>query len=259
VTWPEHPFAEVVTRLTAHHGILRRICLQTGWNPASEHLLPDIAAALKTAGKPLCVTLHPQQPETAARLLEAGVDQIGLGLDAPQENTYHRHKRRSWELACRGVAELLKRFPGRIEIHLIWGLGDSEESFISAMDAIYRNGGKVALFALTPPAGSPEDLKAPSVSSYRRIQLFRHLREVGRLEFADCRFVDEKLSGFADNAAVRADLQDGNAFRTSGCGDCNRPFYNETPRGPWYNFPRPLQSAETSAAIVETGLFPAKI
>ncbi|HDI74230.1 MAG TPA: hypothetical protein ENF57_04430 [Candidatus Korarchaeota archaeon] len=27
------------------------------------------------------------------------------------------------------------------------------------------------------------------------------------------------------------------AFLTSGCPSCNRPFYNERPRGPIYNFP----------------------
>jgi biotin synthase-related radical SAM superfamily protein len=43
----------------------------------------------------------------------------------------------------------------------------------------------------------------------------------------------------------------GEAFRTSGCPDCNRPFYNEHPGGPLYNYPRPLTAEEAARAIQE--------
>jgi biotin synthase len=36
----------------------------------------------------------------------------------------------------------------------------------------------------------------------------------------------------------------GEAFRTSGCPDCNRPYYNESPGGLIYNFPRKLLNEE---------------
>jgi biotin synthase-related radical SAM superfamily protein len=49
-------------------------------------------------------------------------------------------------------------------------------------------------------------------------------------------------------------LADGVAFQTSGCPDCNRPFYNERPGGPLYNYPRPLTPAEASKAITELAL-----
>ena len=32
-------------------------------------------------------------------------------------------------------------------------------------------------------------------------------------------------------------IETGNPFRTSGCPDCNRPYYNEKPSGPIYNYP----------------------
>jgi len=41
----------------------------------------------------------------------------------------------------------------------------------------------------------------------------------------------------------------GEPFRTSGCPDCNRPFYNERPSGPLYNYPRPLTTEEAARAI----------
>jgi biotin synthase-related radical SAM superfamily protein len=49
-------------------------------------------------------------------------------------------------------------------------------------------------------------------------------------------------------------LADGVAFQTSGCPDCNRPFYNERPGGPLYNYPRPLTPAEVSRAVTELAI-----
>jgi len=39
-------------------------------------------------------------------------------------------------------------------------------------------------------------------------------------------------------------LGTGEAFRTSGCPGCNRPYYNERPSGPFYNYPRGLTEEE---------------
>jgi biotin synthase-related radical SAM superfamily protein len=47
---------------------------------------------------------------------------------------------------------------------------------------------------------------------------------------------------------------DGEAFCTAGCPGCNRPFYNERPGGPMYNYPRPLTPAEVEAACSEVAL-----
>jgi biotin synthase-related radical SAM superfamily protein len=52
-------------------------------------------------------------------------------------------------------------------------------------------------------------------------------------------------------AELSAFLRDGKAFETSGCPGCNRPYYNESPRGPLYNYPRPLTPDETQSAIEE--------
>jgi biotin synthase len=57
-------------------------------------------------------------------------------------------------------------------------------------------------------------------------------------------------SGHLDQFGVPVSIP-GDAFRTSGCPDCNRPFYNEQPSGPMYNFPRPLTEEEAARAIWE--------
>jgi len=43
----------------------------------------------------------------------------------------------------------------------------------------------------------------------------------------------------------------GAPFQTSGCPGCNRPFYNETPIGPIYNYPRRLSEVEVEKAFSE--------
>jgi len=42
-------------------------------------------------------------------------------------------------------------------------------------------------------------------------------------------------------------VESGTPFLTSGCRDCNRPFYNEKPSGPIYNYPRNLNTEEIAA------------
>jgi biotin synthase len=39
-------------------------------------------------------------------------------------------------------------------------------------------------------------------------------------------------------------IQTGKPFLTTGCPNCNRPYYNEKPSGPMYNYPRKLTEKE---------------
>jgi biotin synthase-related radical SAM superfamily protein len=46
-------------------------------------------------------------------------------------------------------------------------------------------------------------------------------------------------------------VQTGEPFLTSGCPNCNRPYYNEKPSGPIYNYPKPLKKKETGQILQE--------
>ncbi len=54
-----------------------------------------------------------------------------------------------------------------------------------------------------------------------------------------------------DGESIRRPLKDGKAFETSGCSDCNLPYYNERPGGTIYNYARPLAQHEIEKAIQE--------
>ncbi len=254
VAWPEWPWAEVVRRLGERPGPLRRICLQTGWHDSAGAVLPLCIEALRPTGLPLSLTLHPAQIALVDGLLAHGLDHVGIGLDAATAATYSRHKHREWATDWPALTAALERHGPRLEIHLIFGLGDGEREFLATVEAVLARRGLVALFAFTPTGeggGGPPDLGA-----WRRVQAFRHLRSRGAITWDGCRFDGAgRLISFGlspDDLVGR--LADGQAFQTAGCPDCNRPFYNERPGGTMFNFPRPLTPEEARQAIADLEL-----
>ncbi|MFZ5953327.1 MAG: radical SAM protein [Candidatus Rifleibacteriota bacterium] len=246
IIWPEFSFSQIVSLLSAEPRPFRRVCLQTGFNPEKNETLKEFAGILSNKGMNFSVTLSPSQTKLASELLEIGADHIGIGLDGASPGTYLTHKKKNWETDWPGLLELIRANPGRIEVHLIFGLGDSEEQFCSTISEITMNGGQVSLFALTPVNGGT----APDLSSYRRVQIFRYLNEIKGIKFEDFGFLEGKLTQIKHPFDFVLQLLDqGTCFRTSGCGDCNRPYYNERPGQIFYNFPRPLTPEEFKEAL----------
>lgn len=98
-----------------------------------------------------------------------------------------------------------------------------------------------------------EDVSPPPISTYRRMQVAQYLiannlARIGHFTFS----TTGQLLSF-NLPRLSEILADGAAFQTSGCPDCNRPFYNERPGGPMYNYPKPLTLQQTKAAIEELG------
>ena len=251
IIWPEFELAEVIQRLTTPPLPFARICLQTGYNPESEIELKKLARKMAETGIATSVTLSPSQTILAGELLDLGLDHVGIGLDAANPRTYAKHKKKDWQTDWPALQNLLKQHGSKIEVHLIFGLGDNEETFCQRIQEIIDGGGQVSLFALTPVNGG----KAPELAEYRRMQAFRFLSENRKIRFENCRFADGRLVSlpFADTELIAA-LDSGNAFRTSGCGNCNRPYYNERPGQMFFNYPRPLSAAEFAAATAATQL-----
>ena len=104
-----------------------------------------------------------------------------------------------------------------------------------------------ALFAFTPIRGTRlENNSPPPLESYRRVQLMRFLMVNGLVRYEDMHFDDEgKITSFGiASHRLKQIIEDGTPFLTSGCPDCNRPFYNEKPSGPIYNYPRKTSREE---------------
>jgi biotin synthase len=90
------------------------------------------------------------------------------------------------------------------------------------------------------------------LAAYRRVQAGRWLIVHGIARVDHMRFSRSgKLWDLP--AAMPAS---GEPFQTSGCPDCNRPYYNERPGSVMYNYPRPLAPDEAIQAIQEMEIEP---
>jgi biotin synthase-related radical SAM superfamily protein len=145
-----------------------------------------------------------------------------------------------------------RRFPGHVAVHLIVGLGETEREMAEMIQRMHDLGAIVGLFAFTPVRGTAmEDQPPPPLDTYRRMQVVRHLITHDLATLGDFSFSAEgQLVSFGQPDLAKV-MADGVAFQTSGCPDCNRPFYNERPGGPLYNYPRPLTPREALRAVAE--------
>ena len=271
VIWPPYEEKKTFSALKEAYkrGKIQRACLQVTVSPGYLSRAEEIIAQLK--GIPICASVVVSNLDRVAQLLDSGLEIVGLSLDAANEELYRHVKGGSFHRALDLIEEAAKRFPGRIATHLIVGLGETEEEVVSLIQRLHDWGVIVALFAFTPNPGTAlENQPAPPLSSYRRIQIARHLivEGLGRAEEfvfpsgsvltgsrRDKDSPEGRILDFGLEEHKLSDtLKDGRAFRTSGCPDCNRPYYNERPGGPLYNYPRPLTPTEIQQAMREANL-----
>jgi biotin synthase len=259
VTWPAFPDEEFLAALSG--GDFHRACLQVVNSPGWQERLEAFLTALDGVDHPpVSLSVRPGgSVAEIGRWLTHGVERVGIPLDAATPDLYRRIKGGSFDETLDLLAAAAAAFPGRISTHLIVGLGETEREAAGMLLRLHRLGLRVGLFAFTPVpgtvlAGNPP----PHLGVYRRLQVARWFLATGRVLAAGEPFSfdgEGRLVGFGlSGADLREALAGGEAFRTSGCPDCNRPYYNERPGGVTYNYPRPLSEAETVQALVETGL-----
>ncbi|MCR4406457.1 MAG: radical SAM protein [Anaerolineae bacterium] len=257
ITWPQFDLDETISRLVAAvgRGDIKRACLQVTVSPGYFRRTLEVVRAIRAASAvPVDAAILPRNVHQVEQLLAAGVDHIGFGLDAACERVFRRVKGRDWDEALALVEATARQFPARSAVHLIVGLGETEEEMVRLMQQMHDLGVVVGLFAFTPvPGTAMESSSSPPLDVYRRMQTARYLivHDLARAE--QFTFREGRVSAF-NVPRLRDVLADGVAFQTSGCPDCNRPFYNERPGGVMYNYPRPLTPVEARQAIVEMGL-----
>lgn len=269
VTWPRHDRDTTLSALGRAYveGRVARACLQVTAGPGMLAETEQVVACIRGgADVPVCAAVLPRSIADVERLLSAGAEVVGFGLDAATPAVYESVKmpgclpgrgQKAWHRQMALIELSSRRFPDRISVHLIVGLGETERELAELSQRLADANVIIALFAFTPVRGTAmAGLPPPALDVYRRCQAARHLiaTGVGRVE----RFTfdaDGRISDFGlPPAELRTRLSDGQAFRTSGCPACNRPYYNERPRGVMYNYPRPLAPAEIEAALALLGL-----
>ena len=251
VSWPAFPTPNVIAALTriAKQDKIKRICIQTLNYPNVFVQLEAIVREIKKySAIAVSVSCQPLIKENIQLLSKAGVDRLGIALDAATEALFNEVKGKdagclySWENQFSQLIEAIRVFgKGNVSTHVIVGLGETEKQVAEVIQKCVDMSVLPALFAFTPVLGtSLEASLPPQVESYRRIQLARYLIVKGKARIEDLQFdVDGKIASFGlISDELEAIIDCGLPFRTSGCPDCNRPFYNEKPSGPIYNYPR---------------------
>lgn len=263
VPWPRCSLSEVLVALSEHQNRLKRVCIQAiNYLGIVDDLCEIIVEVREACDLPISVSCQPLGGEDIRRLADAGIDRLGIPLDAATPEIFDRVKGRSaggpyrWQNHIRALEKASSILGPRVSTHLIVGLGETEREMIEIIQFLHNRGITVGLFAFTPIPGTPLASQAqPSLSSYRRIQLARYLIVKGLAESSEMRFEDGRLAGFqASYVHVYRAVNSGEPFQTTGCPGCNRPFYNESPRGPIYNYPRKLSPEEITE--IRNRLFP---
>lgn len=241
-------------------GDIRRVCIQVvgGMDKSCGISLPGLISELSGNGHiKLSVSGGVETVGDARRYIDAGADMIGIALDAVCEEVYFKVKGGSFHKRLKLIQDCAGEFPGHISTHLIAGLGETEQEMTGMMSNMYDWGVHVGLFALTPLKGTAmENAKPPEIGSYRRMQAACYLLKNRYVRHEEFCFKNGKIEAINhEPKELYRMLEGGEAFRTSGCVGCNRPYYNERPGGVIYNYPRQLTKHETDECLRQTGLF----
>jgi len=236
-------------------GEIKRVCIQAlNYPEVFTHLLAIVKTIRKQYKVPISTSCQPLNHENIRRLAEAGTERIGIPLDAAAEEIFDRIKGLSaggpydWKRQLELLGYAVKVFgKGKVSTHLIVGLGETEKELVNIIQKCVDLGVLPALFAFTPIPGTALECNSqPTIQKYRRVQVVRHLIVHRAIKPEEVGF-DEKgcISDFGiDKQTLMRIIQTGEPFLTTGCPDCNRPYYNEKPSGPIYNHPRPLTTEE---------------
>jgi biotin synthase-related radical SAM superfamily protein len=261
ITWPNFPAATALNAVknAAEHGKTRRACIQALNVP---NVISQLAALTRTLKQnspnlPVSISCQPQNAENIRQLHNAGANRIGIAIDASTSELFSQTKGKAangpykWRKTLRLLRDAIVVFgEDNVTTHLIIGLGETEKQAAETIQKLADRGIRTALFAFTPVRGTALQNRAPpDLATYRRIQLARHLITNSQARTSSFSYGENgRITSYGINeTALHAIVAGGKPFETTGCPDCNRPYYNEKPTGPIYNYPKPATSEEIAA------------
>jgi biotin synthase len=257
VEWPLVATDELVDRMAGHESRLTRLCISMVTHGNAYRDTLDIARRIRRRlSTPLSILVAPPTL-TAERLRElrvAGVDMIGIGLDAVTEELFRSirsdvpHGGLRWDNYWRIVEDAREVYgPWKVNCHTLVGLGESDRDLMAIFERLLDRQIFSYLFCFNPePDSRMADHAKSSVRRWRRVQLAKFLLEESGLAPGAFEYDDGGAlrSIRAPLDLVERVLDEGHAFMTNGCpgagGEpgCTRPMGSwrpgEAPRDyPW--------------------------
>ena len=263
VVWPSYNLEKVLEGFESPRAnILERICFQVINYPNFIGDTVELIKSLKVTGLPLSLDTCPVDQDSLLELRNSGVERISIPLDGATPKIFNRIKGKGvngpyrWEKHLKSLDQAVKVFgKGKVGTNLIIGLGETEKEAAEFISELKRKDVNTILFAFTPVKGTRlQNNKQPDLRSYRRVQIARYIIANDISSISNFRFNQkEEITGYGVDKLDEL-LRDGKAFETNGCPGCNRPFYNERPSGPQYNYPRPLSNEEVMKELDRLGV-----
>jgi len=263
VDWPTYALDDVIARLNQNGRRLRRVCVgMITHRRAFDDMNSIIRRFHQESDRPISALIAPtliRDLSNLEQIKEAGADMIGVAVDAATPELFRRYRGQGvrgphrWEHYW-ATAEESARVMGRYKagVHLIVGLGETEQEMIAAIQRAQDLGAHTHLFSFYPEAGSLlENHPQPTYGQYRRVQLARYIinKEYGRYE----QMSFNEAGQVVDFGVEIEDLiRYGEPFMTSGCPGpdgqvaCNRPFGNERPGRPIRNYAFPPEPEDVA-------------
>lgn len=254
VNWPKIRLDEVIKRTKTHGRHLQRVCVSMITHPKALEDMYYIMKKFKDETDLLISGLISptmiRKKEILRKIKDSGADMVGIAIDTATKELFERfrgygvrgpHKWEHYWKVVEWSAVVFGKY--NIGVHLIVGLGESEEEMVKTIQKAHDLGAETHLFSFFPEAGSAmRDWKQPSYGQYRRIQLARYIINNNYGRYGQMKF-NEKGQIIDFGVDTKEIIENGEAFMTSGCEGkngkvaCNRPFGNERPSRPIRNFP----------------------
>jgi biotin synthase len=273
VEWPLVETDALVERMAEREARLTRLCISMVTHGSAYRDTLDLARRIRARVRtPLSILVAPPTLDAArlAALRDAGVDMIGIGLDAVTEQLFRSLRGDvprgglDWSQYWRTVEQARETFgPWKVNCHTLVGLGESDRDLLALFDRLLGRQIFSYLFCFNPEPDSRMAAHPKSaIKRWRRVQLAKFLlEEVGLPPGA---FGFDAAGALASIAAPRALVDDavdaGWAFMTNGCpGEAGEPGCTR-PMGSWRaseaprDFPYRPGAAEVAAIRAELAL-----
>ena len=258
VEWPLVETDELVARMAARDDTMTRLCISMVTHPHAYRDTLDIAARITANVRaPLSILVAPPTLNRTKleRFKDAGVDMIGIGLDAVTEDLFRRIRTEvpaggaglSWAKYWEVVNDAREIFgPWKVNCHTLVGLGETDRDLVDIFTRLRDREIFSYLFCFNPePDSRMADQPKSPLRRWRRIQLAKHLIEsegfgAGQFDFD----ADDNLRVLdGDTEVVERSVSSGIPFMTNGCpgagGEpgCTRPYGSYRPSEPIRDFP----------------------
>lgn len=242
VTWPSFDLDLVISafknKLKDNPDEFKKICFQVVTiKDYFNRFLKVLKKFKEEINLPVSTSISIFSIKQADILFQNGVYSIGFAIDVSSKRLYYKIKKRNYYKDKELLLTLGRKYPDRISLHVIAGLGENDREFLELIKDALLNNIIISLFAFTPVHGTEmEKVPKLSISRYRKLQFIIALMKKDNPEviFNDLIFDEnnniKKLNNFEKYYKKYNDyFNKGTFLMTLGCPYCNRPYYNDKP------------------------------